>query len=184
MHCGATNHNYEFKKEAHREQAAFNGKVQCAVQEACNALGEVVSHIQIQRTRAMLQEGMTLLAERQKLIRIADRSVNGWSVVAEYTVDELVEDSEGEKHLEKAEKAAERKARLKQQKKQLPKQMHELPRFYWLPKMHKSPCGCRFTVASGKCTTKPLSSILTSCSTTVITHLKEYCDGNTGVNAF
>ena len=68
----------------------------------------------------------------------------------------------------------------------VPLEMHELPRFYWLPKMHKSPYGCRF-IAAGKCTTKPLSGILTSCFTTILSHFKEYCDGiyrNTGVNAF
>ena len=46
--------------------------------------------------------------------------------------------------------------------------------------------GCRF-IAAGKCMTKPLSGILTSCFTTILTHFKEYCDGiyrNTGVNAF
>ena len=38
------------------------------------------------------------------LIKIADRSDNGWGVVAEYTADELAEDSDDEKRLEKAEK--------------------------------------------------------------------------------
>ena len=69
----------------------------------------------------------------------------------------------------------------------MPLEMHEVPKFYWLPKMHKSPYCCRFIAASSKCTTKPLSSILTTCFTTILTHIKEYCDGiyrNTGVNAF
>ena len=57
-----------------------------------------------------------LLAERQKLIKIADRSENGWGVVAEYTVDELADDSDDEKRTEKAEKAAERKAGLRKRK--------------------------------------------------------------------
>ena len=76
---------------------------------------------------------------------------------------------------------------MKKGKIDVPLEMHELPKFYWLPKMHKSPYGCRFIAASSKCTTKPLSSILTSCFTTILTHFKEYCDGiyrNTGVNAF
>ena len=53
---------------------------------------------------------MRLLIECQKFIKIADRSKYGWGVVAEYTVDELAEDRDDVKHLEKAEKAAERKA--------------------------------------------------------------------------
>ena len=57
-----------------------------------------------------------MLAERQKLIKIANRSDNGWGVVAEYTVDELADDSGNEKHLEKMKNAAERKAGLEKQK--------------------------------------------------------------------
>ena len=69
----------------------------------------------------------------------------------------------------------------------VPLEMHELPRFYWLPKKHKSPYGCRFIAASSKCTTKPLSGILTSCFTTILTHFIRNCDciyRNTGVNTF
>ena len=71
------------------------------------------------------------LAERQKLIKIADRSANGWGVVAEYTADELADDSEDEKRLEKAEKAAERKAGLKKRKRVQPaaRPSPRLPRY-------------------------------------------------------
>ena len=72
----------------------------------------------IQRAKTAVEEGKHLLAERQKLIKIADRSANGWSVVAEYTAD----DSDDEQRLEKAEKAAERKAGLKWRRKQQPAQ--------------------------------------------------------------
>ena len=51
----------------------------------------------------------TLIADRQKLIKIADRSDFGWEVVEEYEEDELAENSGDEKRLAKAEKAAERK---------------------------------------------------------------------------
>ena len=45
-----------------------------------------------------------------------------------------------------------------------------LPSFYWLPKLHKRPYGNRFIAASYRCTTKPLSKLLTSCLNTIITH--------------
>ena len=67
---------------------------------------------------------------------------------------------------------------------------HErLPSFYWLPKLqlHKVPYGSRFIATSNKCTTKQLSSILTSCLKQTILHFKQYCNGiyrNTGVNCF
>ena len=63
--------------------------------------------------------------------------------------------------------------------------MEELPSVYWLPKLHKNPYGNRFIAASNKCTTKPLSRLLTNCVKTVLVHYNEYCNGifrNTGVN--
>ena len=53
--------------------------------------------------------------------------------------------------------------------------------------VHKTPFGSRFIAASNKCTTKPLSRLLTAGLTTIMIHFKEYCDGifrNTGVNCF
>ena len=66
-------------------------------------------------------------------------------------------------------------------------QQEHLPSFYWLPKLHKNPYGARFSAASNKCTTKQLSSLLTSCFKTILIHYKQYCSGiykNTGVNCF
>ena len=40
-----------------------------------------------------------------------------------------------------------------------------IPSFYWLPKLHKNPCGNRFIAASNACSTKPLSQLLTACLT-------------------
>ena len=66
-------------------------------------------------------------------------------------------------------------------------ELQYLPSFYWLPKLHKRPYGNRFIAASYRCTTKPLSKLLTSCLHTIITHFKQYCNGiycKTGVNCF
>lgn len=62
-----------------------------------------------------------------------------------------------------------------------------LPSFYWLPKLHKNPYGSRFIAASYKCTTKPLSKLLTTSLSMIINHFKQYCGGiytKTGVNCF
>ena len=61
------------------------------------------------KVKMALDQGMELLAARQKLIKIADHSEFGWRVVAEYEADELTSDSDAEKKLEKAERTAERK---------------------------------------------------------------------------
>ena len=66
-------------------------------------------------------------------------------------------------------------------------ELHCLPSFYWLPKLHKQPYGSRFITASHKCTTKPLSKILTTCLNTIMTHYRQYCNGiyaRTGVHCF
>ena len=63
----------------------------------------------------------------------------------------------------------------------------QLPHMYWLPKMHKDPFGSRFIAASNKCTTKPISALITSCLNKVLQHFQEYCEGifrNTGINPF
>ena len=61
------------------------------------------------------QEARQLIRKRQKLIKIADKSKDGWQVVAEYESDELASGSEDEKHLKKAREAASRKRRQKDQ---------------------------------------------------------------------
>ena len=69
----------------------------------------------------------------------------------------------------------------------IPEEMIQLPTFYWLPKMHKTPIGSRFIAASSSCTTKPLSKLLTSCLNLIIQHYKEYNEGitrNSGANCF
>ena len=59
----------------------------------------------------MANEGKELIRKRQKLIRIADKSADGWKVVDEYVSDELASGSEDEKRLKKAKEAASRKRR-------------------------------------------------------------------------
>ena len=59
----------------------------------------------------MANEGKELIRKRQKLIRIADKSADGWKVVDEYVSDELASGSEDEKRLKKAKGAASRKRR-------------------------------------------------------------------------
>ena len=66
-------------------------------------------------------------------------------------------------------------------------QHEQLPSLYWLPKLHKKPYGSRVIAASNKCTTKRLSSLLTSCFKTIITHYKQNCAGiynHSGINFF
>ena len=111
----ANKDTYIFKKKSHEEQYKANGNIDEALHEAEIELEATVSSdpaatSAVNRAKDALLRGRKLLADRQKLIKIADRSDLGWAVVSEYTADELADDSDDEKRLEKAEKAAERKA--------------------------------------------------------------------------
>ena len=65
----------------------------------------------VERARQSLQEGESLINNRQKLIKVADRSEHGWATVEEYVTDELAENSDDEKRLFKAETRRGRKLR-------------------------------------------------------------------------
>lgn len=110
---------YEYRRKGNEEQATFNAKLDEVVAEAETQLEEAGPSLApaLQRAKEALKSGRQLIAERQKLIKIADRSEHGWGVVSEYTTDVLADDSGDEKRLEKAEKAAEQKA-AKRRKKQ------------------------------------------------------------------
>ena len=57
----------------------------------------------LNKAREVLKESEKLITARQKLIRIADRSEFGWSIVAEYDEDEMADGFDDEKWLYKAE---------------------------------------------------------------------------------
>ena len=63
------------------------------------------------RIQSLAKDARELLRKRQKLIKIADKSRDGWQVVAEYGSDELASGSEDEKRLKKARETASRKRR-------------------------------------------------------------------------
>jgi hypothetical protein len=52
---------------------------------------------------------------------------------------------------------------------------HELPYLYWIPKVHKNPYRQRYIAGSSKCSTKPLSLLLTKILTAVKEKLQTYC---------
>ena len=52
----------------------------------------------------------------------------------------------------------------------------ELPTLYWIPKLHKYPYKQRYIAGSAKCSTKPLSKLLTTILSTVKAGLHKYCE--------
>eukprot|EP00731_Ephydatia_muelleri_P018538 Em0011g578a len=88
--------SYSFKRKANEMQHRFNEEVADKLEEAGS--------------------GRQLIAHRQKLLKLADHSEYGWSLVEQYEEDALADDSEDEKRIDKAERAAERKVQAKRRK--------------------------------------------------------------------
>ena len=64
-------------------------------------------------------------------------------------------------------------------------EMMKLPNFYGIPKMHKMIPKMRYIAASNKCTTKPLSTMITKCLKLITLQHQKYCHQiykRTGVN--
>jgi hypothetical protein len=51
----------------------------------------------------------------------------------------------------------------------------ELPYLYWIPKLHKNPYKHRYLDVYSKCSTKPLSLLLTNILTAVKGKFQTYC---------
>lgn len=129
----------EFKRKGNEKQFRFNDEVVEKLEsveadlEQSTSSGEVPEEVatSLEKAKRTIKEGMSLLEERQKMIKLADRSDYGWELVNEYETDELAEDSDDEKRISKAEKAAEqrllKKKKVAAQKKGVAK---------WSPREH------------------------------------------------
>ena len=93
-----------FKRKGDEIQYKFNSKLQ-------NSLDDVKSHLEanaVDKAKASLSEGTSLLTERQKLILLADKSEFGWKTVEEYSQHELADDEADGKKIRRAEERAEK----------------------------------------------------------------------------
>ena len=93
-----------FKRKGSELQYKFNAKLQDSFEEAKSHL-EVNA---IDKAKETLAEGTSLLAERQKLILLADKLDFGWKIVNEYVEHELAMDEEDRKKIRRAEERAEK----------------------------------------------------------------------------
>ena len=50
----------------------------------------------------------------------------------------------------------------------------DLPIMYWLPKMHKTPIGYCFIVASKQCSTKPLTKTISNIFILIYSHVESF----------
>jgi ABC-type transporter Mla subunit MlaD len=124
----------EFKSKGNQDQFVFNEKVEETLSSVSKQLDKLETALSqdlpttlagvpesitqpINRAKASLQEGAKILLQRQKHIRLADRSDFGWRFVKEYESDQLADNEDDEKRINKAEKAAEKKSSAAKRKK-------------------------------------------------------------------
>ena len=113
--------NYQFKKKGHEHQYRFNWGVEEAISSAQADLTKIKPLNPSERTalkeaQAKFDKGRKALATRQKHIKIADRSDNGWNTVSHYQEDHLASNTEDEKEIEWAENRAEKEAKKEAEK--------------------------------------------------------------------
>ena len=106
---GGRKDSYRFKRKANEAQHKFNEEVEGALEEAEDALQRAGPSEVIEKAKNALKDGKELIARRQKLLKLADRSEYGWAMVEEYEEDDLADDEEDEKKIERAERAAEKR---------------------------------------------------------------------------
>ena len=97
---------YTFKRKGNENQFHFNQDVKDAFVELSAGLKKVNADdlgergkLGLQKANCAAEEGMSLIARRQKLLKLANRSEWGWAVVEEY-VEEYVEDDLVEEYVE------------------------------------------------------------------------------------
>ncbi|XP_033124891.1 uncharacterized protein LOC117123150 [Anneissia japonica] len=117
----------KFRFISNQAQFEFNSELLDWVEKASDSLGKADA---VDKVGADLNEIKKLLHRRNKLIRIADKSEGGWSVVDEYLSDELASDSDDEKRIRNAQLRAGRRKRFKAQalaRKRSATQVHPSP---------------------------------------------------------
>ena len=78
-----------------------------------------LSQENVNATKRNISEGMDLVKQRQKLIKLADSSDDGWRVVNEYIANPLADDSDDEKKIHKAQSRADSKIMKEKLKKKV-----------------------------------------------------------------
>ena len=105
-------HSIKWKKVGNEKQFKFNESVEAKIDSAIAA----VDKKKLDKVKKELEEGKQLLTDRQKLIKLADRSECGWATVSAYVTDDLADTPDDERRISKAEKSAKKALESKREK--------------------------------------------------------------------
>ena len=100
---------HDIKGKGNKDQFDFNTEISFAIQE-CQ---QQISRGNIEDLSANLTSIATKLKKRNKLIKLADRSPAGWSIVQEYEQDPMASDSDDAQKIRQAKQRAIRKKKVK-----------------------------------------------------------------------
>ena len=103
---------FTFQKKGNEEQSKVNIQVLEKLKVAEGHLKEAMdcgSSESVPTAQQKISEGIDILLHRQKLIKLADSSENGWKVVQEYEAHPLADDSDDERKIYRAEVKANQK---------------------------------------------------------------------------
>ena len=92
----------ELKFKGNREQFELNANLNRILSQISKNIDNPLE------IRKLVEEGQCLIKKRQKLIKLADRSKDGWQVVQEYKSEDLASNSEDEKRIGKSKNAVEK----------------------------------------------------------------------------
>ena len=85
----------EFKYKGNRKQFEHREQVLESLVDAKESLEKA----KYDRTKRVIDQGISLIEKRIKVIKFADRSEFGWNTVNEYLTDKLASNSEAEKRI-------------------------------------------------------------------------------------
>ena len=102
----------DFKREANKIRYRVNEDIIEKIEEGIKA----IDREDLSAAKTAMEEGKKILTKQQKLICLADREDNGWTVVKHYLSDDLASDTDDEKAISKARREAMATIKKKQTK--------------------------------------------------------------------
>lgn len=100
---------FAWKKEGTKIQFNFNEKIEDDIKQALWGM----EHDRAPYASEVLNEALEKIKQRNKLIKLADSSENGWETARQYEVNPIASDSEDEKKIYRAEARAAKKRKAK-----------------------------------------------------------------------
>ena len=101
-----------FKKKSSRVQYELNTDIKDKIGEAKSEMVKKTNE-GVDKAYDILEEGISILSERNKFIEMANTSEHGWATIEEYIQRSVADDSDDDKRIRRAEVSVGRKKELK-----------------------------------------------------------------------